>query len=148
VLGSDESSKTISQEETFSLFTTLRFTSPNPSYPTIPLTEEHIPLLRRHIARLREAHDHFRTRDGKSIWGEWIGDERVWQGVKDKLERNERVGQGDWRVSEPALLTLISKVRILIHRGGSLEVQTIPAPSEAGKLSNINPPVLALFKYT
>lgn len=67
--------------------------------PALPVEKDIIPLLDRHITRLREAHSHFATRYGMDVWGEWIGDEQISQAIKNKLESVERVEQGDWRVS-------------------------------------------------
>ncbi|WVF72080.1 hypothetical protein IAT40_006892 [Kwoniella sp. CBS 6097] len=104
------------------LFTTLRYISPLLNHPTIPVEKSSIPLLGYHIQRLREAHAHFRGRDGANAWGEWMGDESVWQDLKVALEEKEREVRGDWRV------------RVVLHPGqrSRLEIQVVPAPKDAG----------------
>ena len=89
--------------ETFSLFTTLRYTTP-PSGPRQCVERDHVPLFERHIARLRTAHTYFTERDGKGVWADWPGDEPVWEEIKRVLQRGEEDGGGDWRVSISAEL--------------------------------------------
>lgn len=84
-------------EPVFSLFTTTRYTSPSPPATTIQRT--HIPLLDRHIARLRSAWAYFSERDGEGVWGAWPGDDSIWERIKEVVEASEKRGRGDWRVS-------------------------------------------------
>ena len=84
----------------FSLFTTTRYTSPET--PRRSVERQHIPLLDRHIARLKAAWAYFTKRDGTEEWGDWPGDEVVRKAIKEKVEHSEREGGGDWRVCPPA----------------------------------------------
>ncbi|WVQ98850.1 hypothetical protein IAU59_005981 [Kwoniella sp. CBS 9459] len=102
------------------LFTTLRYTSPALDEATLPIEKSSIPLLHYHIERLREAHAYFAKRDGQSVWGEWVGDDNVWNALKQALEDKEKAVRGDWRV------------RVVLHPGSRLEVQVVPAPKDAG----------------
>jgi hypothetical protein len=77
---------------------------------------EDIPLIDYHIARLKEAHAHFAEND--SAWGEWPGDDGVWQSIRSRLEEAHA---GDWRV------------RVVLHAGATIEVQVVPAPAGAGE---------------
>jgi hypothetical protein len=81
----------------FSLFTTTRYTSPGT--PRRSIERQDIPLLDRHIARLKSAWAYFTKRDGREVWGDWPGDEVVWKRIKEKVQESEREGGGDWRVS-------------------------------------------------
>jgi len=83
---------------------------------TTPVEEEHVPLVRRHIARLKKAHTHFAERDGKEVWVEWIGDEEVWKCLKARLEEVERAGRGDWRVSSAD-----ESMSLLIQTGSGID---------------------------
>ncbi|OCF41437.1 TIGR00730 family protein [Kwoniella heveanensis CBS 569] len=109
------------------LFTTLRYTSPSLHESTIPIERSSIPLLDYHVLRLREAHAHFRERDSSDVWGEWMGDQRLWELLKDALEAKEKEVRGDWRV------------RVVLHPGSKLEVQVVPAPRDAGPSSLATP---------
>ena len=80
-----------------------------------PVSKGDVPLLDRHIGRLREAHEHFSKLD--SAWGSWVGDEVAWATIRGKLEDSN---VGDWRV------------RVVLHPGATLEVQVVPAPPTAG----------------
>lgn len=92
----------------FSLFTTIRFTSPNATRPTPVIEKHHVPLVDGHIARLREAHAYFSERDGSDAWGRWPGDEHLWLELKTALESKERAATGDWRVSDCVVIRLVS----------------------------------------
>ncbi|KAL1406820.1 hypothetical protein Q8F55_006229 [Vanrija albida] len=87
------------------LFSTGRFTATGGA-----VGKTNVPLWDLHVWRLRSAHAHFAAKEAG--WGAWPGDEAVWAAVKAKLEAT---GAGDWRL------------RILLHPGARLEVQTIPA---------------------
>ena len=77
----------------------MRYTSLSAEHPTLSMGKSHIPLLDRHIHRLREAHAHFSRRDGTSVWDEWVGDDELWRILKARLEEVEHELQRDWRVS-------------------------------------------------
>lgn len=131
----------------FSLFTTLRFTSPNLTKSQSQISKADVPLLDRHIERLKEAHAHFLLRDG-DIWGSWPGDEIVWTTLRAALQRKEEQEKGDWRVSIRSrsrmpcsiVFQLMAKVRLLLHKGARIEVQVLPAPADAPPFSLMFPP--------
>ncbi len=41
---------------------------------------------------------YFIQRDGAEVWGDWVGDEKLWYLLHAKLDKVEREEQGDWRV--------------------------------------------------
>lgn len=102
--------KSMSEVEPFSLFTTIRFTWPCPvssvfgatptasSSPCPTVIKAHVPLVDRHIARLRTAHHHFARTHGAKTWGEWPGDEVVWEEIRRALQSRADEGHGDYRV--------------------------------------------------
>ncbi|ORX39982.1 lysine decarboxylase-domain-containing protein [Kockovaella imperatae] len=108
------------KEETFSLFTTMRFTSVDVNRPTLPVTKEQIPLLGLHFHRLRKAFRFFAERDGPHVWAQCPSDDCMWQALSEALTRREEQQQGDWRI------------RLLISRAGKIEVQIVAAPANAG----------------
>jgi hypothetical protein len=87
------------------------------------------------VARLRKAHAYFAERDGEAVWGDWLGGDVLWARVREKLEAT---GAGDWRVSTRLNITWKARadheIRLLLHRGGEIEVQALPAPTDAGGL--------------
>lgn len=87
-----------------------------------PVERDNIPLLDGHIARLRNACDHF-AKLLPEKWGTWPGDERVWDQIRVKLNAAD---EGDWRI------------RVLLHPNAELEVQVVPAP--AGLSTSATPP--------
>ncbi len=103
----------------FSLFTTIRFTSPHGTRPAPVIEKHHVPLVDRHLARLREAHAYFSERDGSDAWGRWPGDEHVWLELKTALESKERETTGDWRVSDCLVIRLVPGRGMLTARSGS-----------------------------
>ena len=68
----------------------------------VSLDRDDIPLWTYHIKRLQEAHTHFVKRDhdgdGGNQWGEWLGEQAIWDQVRMKLENTPK---GDWRVCSP-----------------------------------------------
>ncbi|KAI9638051.1 uncharacterized protein MKK02DRAFT_42433 [Dioszegia hungarica] len=72
---------------------------------------------------------YFTKRDGTEVWGDWPGDENVWERIKDKVEHSEREGGGDWRV------------RVVLHKDGQVEVQLIAASPSAGRFDLTLPPL-------
>lgn len=40
--------------------------------------------------------------DGENVWGDWPGDDVIWNEIKRKVEQSEKEGGGDWRVSLPS----------------------------------------------
>ena len=110
--------------DSFSLFTTLRFTTPpltdNQIHTAIAtgsgisqasqlaqytVQKHHVPLLDRHIARLRTAHAHYVDKEGQAKWGVWPGDDAVWQDVRMVLQSRADAGAGDYRVRPSIRLT-------------------------------------------
>ncbi|WWC89939.1 uncharacterized protein L201_004868 [Kwoniella dendrophila CBS 6074] len=102
------------------IFTTIRYTSPCTTKPTTPITKESLPLLKLHFERLKEAFEYLSRRDGKDKWGNWPGEETIWEELKRDIEIMEKKSPGDFRV------------RIVIHPGGRIEINLIPAPKDAG----------------
>ena len=106
-----------SSYESFSLFTTIRFTWPYPRSSedtTVELDSDpskvgktHVPLVDRHIARLRTAHKHYVDAEGEAKWGRWAGDEAVWdEVVRPALQARADEGPGDYRVRRPVYIFL------------------------------------------
>ncbi|WWD01279.1 hypothetical protein V866_008222 [Kwoniella sp. B9012] len=118
------SSSQVKMKSPEAIFTTLRYTSSSSS-TKLPVTEESLPLLDLHFERLREAFDHFSERDGKDRWGDWPGEERIWEELKEVLEQSQ---PGDYRV------------RIVIHPGSEIEVHCVPAPKDAGPFTLLPSP--------
>ncbi|ORY24976.1 hypothetical protein BCR39DRAFT_499646 [Naematelia encephala] len=107
---------TVQTKDGFGHFTTLRYTSPTfidgvvaKGGPTLPIERTSIPLLDRHIERLRKTHKALNERDG-GTWGAWVGDDVVWDTLRSRLEEVERGSQGDWRVR--VILSPVSKLSI------------------------------------
>ena len=88
------------EQEDFSLFTTMRYTSPDLSDPTLPIIKDQIPLLEYHFDRLEMAFAHFSERDGSEIWGSFPSRQRLWEELEATLTRREKEQQGDWRVCQ------------------------------------------------
>ena len=76
----------------------MRYTSPSPPTVSGQIGKEDIPLLDRHIARLKSAWTYFTEKDGREVWGDWPGDEYVWDKIREALRKGEEDGVGDWRV--------------------------------------------------
>lgn len=109
----------------------MRYTS---STESKPFDMSRIPLLEYHLDRLRDAHAYFATRDGQSIWGPWVGDDRVRRAIETKLQAQHEEAPGDYRVgfTAPSLPFANMQVRVLIHPRSEVDVQAVPAPLDAG----------------
>ncbi|KAK4686873.1 cytokinin riboside 5'-monophosphate phosphoribohydrolase, partial [Tremellales sp. Uapishka_1] len=123
----DNTAAAVSSGSYPALFTTLRFTSPSET-STIPVLRSHIPLLDRHIRRLRRAHAYFSDRDGTAVWGDWVGEEKLWSLLHTRLEEVEQEKTGDWRV------------RVVYPPGGAIRVEVVPAPAGCGPFTCLPQP--------
>jgi hypothetical protein len=113
----------------FCLFTTLRFTCPDRCGVFGPdnaqnrtfITKGDVPLIDRHIARLRTAHAHYVNHEGESKWGTWPGDEQVWEAIHAVLQNIADEGPGDYRVRE-SCMSRTSPSRSYDRSGGCQEL--------------------------
>lgn len=102
----------------FSLFTTMRYTTKDKAH----VQKSDVPLLERHIRRLKLAHAHFSDEDSQR-WGPWPGNDNLWLIIQSELSKAD---QGDWRV------------RVLLHPGPRIGVQVIPAPAGLGRFLHVH----------